>query len=200
MQHHHITASTCWCHFTHKPKGNSTSVCSSFPPSHRVWFLPPHTASLHTLPLQKIQNVIMATKVQTIFLFFISKPKIHNKAWQKGWSGKRTLWNTFSWKLPIITICILQFSTIYFSQSFSHEGASLIKIAGWSCLQVFMVSVNNPRCFWRNVTQIRRAYWVLHEGKWSTCKYKGDTHILISSRMILARRFKEDYIDRKFWH
>lgn len=57
--------------------------------------------------------------------FFISKPEIHNKAWQKDWSGKRTLWNTFSWKLPIITICILQFSTIYFSQSFSYEGASL---------------------------------------------------------------------------
>lgn len=87
---HHITTSTWWCHFTHKPKGNSTSVCSSFPPLRRVWFLPPHTASLHTLPLQKIQNVIMATKVQTIFFFLYKSLKYR--------PGKRLIWKMYTLK------------------------------------------------------------------------------------------------------
>lgn len=195
MQHHHMTTSTCWCHFTHKPKGNATCVCpSSFPLSHRVQCLPPRPASFYTLPFKK------SNKSANNFLLFIWKPKIHNKAWQKSWSGKHALWNTFSWKLPIITIRILQFSTIYFSQSFSYEGASLIEIAGWSRLKVFTVSVNNPRRFWHNIMQMRRARWVVREGKWSRRKYKSDTHILISSRMFLPGRFQEDYFDRNSWH
>lgn len=98
MQHHHFTTSTCWCHFTHKPKGNRTSVCSSFPPSHKVWFLPPHTASLNLSLLQirpswkKKKKFVWQQKCKQFSSFYIKSLKYITGP------GKMLIWKTYTLK------------------------------------------------------------------------------------------------------
>lgn len=92
MHHHHITTSTCWCHIPTNPKETVHLFVLHSLLHIECDFCPPHTASSHTLLLQKIQNAIMATKVQTIFFFLYKSLKYITR------SGKRLIWKTYTLK------------------------------------------------------------------------------------------------------
>lgn len=91
MQHHHVTISTCWCYFTHKPQ-RKQYICLFFIPSFTQCDFCPLIQPLCTLSPFKNKKCDHGNKSANNFLFLYKSLKYITRP------GKRMIWKTYTLK------------------------------------------------------------------------------------------------------